>query len=209
MVDYSSNITINRNNFLLNRDLAIVLDGSLYVEVFNNSINRNNRSGIYLRNSYNCNLINNSIINNGEGIQLYGSSKNQIFTNDVISSAGDGILLKGSDYNIIANNNISFNILFGINLTNIPGMRCRCDSDENEIFNNTIHYNQRGSIADQGVNTNIHDNDCIGEGINTFSTSLSLNGISIFFYLLLTKFCLFYKKKLSFGEHLRTIRKDN
>lgn len=59
-------------------------------------------------------------------------------------------------------------------------MRCVCDSDENEISNNKIHYNLKGCINDKGVKIIIHSNDCVG-----VLPCVSLNGIGVLFILII------------------------
>lgn len=153
--NYSENSTLSRNTIWNTTLTGLYNIGSLYAEVYNNTIVysgwgmgwlSSNHSTIYdniitnssyygvysssysASNTFSENTITNS---SNHGFYLRFSSDCTLDSNNVTFSGGDGIYLNNSDYITISNNIVKNNTIGGIGLN---------ESDYSIIFNNTIAH---------------------------------------------------------------------
>ena len=125
--------TISGNNASYN-EIGI----RLWDDCFNNTISGNNAS-----------------YNDFFGIKIEDSHNNVIKDNYASYNGQYGIFLRDSVNNTLSGNYASYNSLYGISLND--------ESDNNEVYQNIVCYNEQGNINDLGSDNDIHDNDdCTG-----------------------------------------------
>lgn len=174
MIDNSDYVTL-KNNFITSKANGIVANNVRYLEIDNNTIDKNGENGIVLASADDCNIINNKITSNTEnGIALSKSSnvyiyynvinknnENGIYTSNVIDEVNYGDV--PSDLHI-GNNEINSNAKSGINLEKM--------GKNLTITSNNINGNYNDGITIQETSNNVNIT------YNTINYNIG-NGISI------------------------------
>jgi len=152
-----NNNTISDNIFEYNNQAGITLFRTENMTCSGNDISNNLQDGIRIIESDENIIKNNNISHSQYGLNLKDADNNIIEGNTIFNNSLSGMFLTHeatySRYNIIRNNTITHNHEYGIKLY--------VSARNNEVYYNTLCYNELGDISDQGVNNNIHDNyDC-------------------------------------------------
>ncbi|MFW9992704.1 MAG: nitrous oxide reductase family maturation protein NosD [Candidatus Odinarchaeota archaeon] len=175
LIDPSSTNNITENDVYSNYLKGIYIVDCTETTVLNNTIHRNGGDGIALEDSTYTYILNNTIHTNGAGdplsLLVSGAGTSGIMTN---GNKGSGILIDPSNNNYIESNNLSYNGLFGVNITT--------GSSDNELrWNLFIENNSTDSdysqAYDDGTNNTFEknywydhnntdtDGDCIAEDV--------------------------------------------
>ncbi len=213
LLDGSYNI-ISDNIVSNNRRGGIGTDNSNYNIISDNKAMNDSNAGIYLSWFSNYNTISgNIVLHNGEhGIWLVFDCCNNIISGNNASHNGDfGIKFNYADNNTLSGNNASYNDLYGIFLADSVnntlsgnyasynsqyGIALNDDSDNNEVYQNIVCYNEQGNINDLGNDNDIHDNDyCTGAATDgvipgypfVWMLGLILFGLTVSLYVVLKR----------------------
>ncbi|MFX0140513.1 MAG: NosD domain-containing protein [Candidatus Hodarchaeota archaeon] len=170
----------------------------------------NNDVGINMWRAEHMTISSNNILQCGMGVRLE-KFNNGIVSDNIISDCTiNGILLKRSDYNTISSNEASFNRLYGIKLeesknniirgnnasyNSLSGISLDSDTENNQIYNNVVCYNEGEGILDSGSNNDVHDNEeCIAT-VPSYLFSWMLGFVSLGFMLACRKTLKICKRK--------------
>ncbi len=169
---YFSNSSHVEENMIYNNKEGIVMYRSTDYVIANNSIGRNREAGLMLMYSYGNNISNNTFIHSG--LWVTGSYDNIVVNNTVnskplvylenqsdvtINDAGQIILVKCS--NIIVTDLEITDTTIAIELY---------ESNNVEIYNNTIANNFHGIYIVYSTNNHIHDNVLINNGLRLYES---------------------------------------
>jgi parallel beta-helix repeat protein len=108
LVRKGQDIRIVQNNITHSRDYSIVIEDSIGVRMFENSLT-DNLNQIDVSNSTQMVIANNKMMNNGNGIALTNSNNNTLAGNIIASNSLYGLYLSQSDYNVIVRNSLQSN----------------------------------------------------------------------------------------------------
>lgn len=162
-------------NDIFRCNYGIHLNSSDHNTILNNTVHGNALDGIFLHDSNVTDIFKNKVYDNGHGhplpLLVSGAGTSGIMTN---GNKGSGILIDPSNNNYIESNNLSYNGLFGVNITT--------GSSDNELrWNLFIENNSTDSdysqAYDDGTNNTFEknywydhnntdtDGDCIAEDV--------------------------------------------
>jgi parallel beta-helix repeat protein len=176
------NNCIVEGNILYNNTISILLLGSDYNNINNNSVFDPNRDGIFLKYSDNNHIKDNVINTTYHGIYLLDSDSNDVYQNSVSTLNHYGIRTFESEENKLVANVVT-NSYRGIFIMH---------EGENVIYKNTIFNNRYGICFDGGKSANISYNkiyhneigiifDTTYSGVNNiYRNNISENTIGIF-----------------------------
>ncbi|MHA2226817.1 MAG: right-handed parallel beta-helix repeat-containing protein [Candidatus Hodarchaeales archaeon] len=172
--DDSSNIRIENNTIINQKDYAIYSGHSGYSTILNNTITNNRGTGLYLYGSAISLIKNNNISNNGEtGIYFHHHGSCTISGNTITNNGGTGIYFLGSGIRLITNNTVTDNGGTGIYIRG-----------SSNITHNTMAKNNGGGlILDDSPNSTIENNKMMsnsGIGFSLYNSPYStITNISV------------------------------
>ncbi len=135
-INFTSSSNTGENNYFINNSCYSNRNHGIYSNmpfntITNNYCVQNNYSGISITSNSNT-IENNSLFKNLMGIKLESNERNDIVNNTCFSNNLQGLVLKNSILNNINSNNFS---------SNENGISLNFESDNNNIYQNTISAN--------------------------------------------------------------------
>ncbi len=158
---YGFDIGYSSDNYFSSNDVWNNTRGFYFTDSENSTLSTNNiynntgeyYGGIYFDLSNNNSLFMNNICNNSIGISFYGSNHNTVFNNNVDHN-DRGISMGYVDNSTFYRNNISFNIYYGIDMS---------ECTNNSVYQNDIYGNQNNQAYEhEDSANNTWDNGVIG-----------------------------------------------